>query len=103
MIIEYIRYEVPTERRDDFEHAYGEAQESLRASRHCQGWELSRCVEEPTSYMLRIEWDSVEGHLQGFRRSDEFRSFFASIRAYVNDIREMRHYELTEVIGKGVG
>jgi quinol monooxygenase YgiN len=99
MIIEYIRYEVPEDRRDAFERAYAEAEGSLRASSHCVGWELSRCVEEPSSYILRIEWDSIEGHLQGFRRSAEFRTFFASIRPYVNDIQEMRHYERTAVAG----
>jgi hypothetical protein len=47
---------------------------------------------------LRIEWDSVDGHMQGFRSSPEFRTFFAAIRPYIGDIQEMRHYEKTAVI-----
>ncbi len=47
--------------------------------------------------MLRIEWDSAEGHLQGFRSSPEFREFFANVRPYVGAIAEMRHYEATPV------
>lgn len=98
-IIESIRYEVAEDRREAFEGAYAEAQASLRASSHCRAWELARCVAEPASYILRIEWDSVEGHLQGFRQIAEFRTLFAAIRSYVNDIREMRHYEHTAVAG----
>jgi hypothetical protein len=58
-------------------------------------------VEAPASYILRIEWDSAEGHMQGFRRGPEFPAFFAAIRPYVGEIAEMRHYALTSVGGRG--
>ena len=103
MIVEYIRYTVPAERRDAFERGYGAAQAPLAASPHCLAYELARCVEDPTQYVLRIEWDSAEGHLQGFRRSAEFRTFFAAIRPFVDGIAEMRHYERTAVAGRGSG
>jgi hypothetical protein len=45
--------------------------------------------------VVRIEWDSEEGHLSGFRRSSEFRSFFEAVGPFVNDIAEMRHYLVT--------
>ena len=99
MIVEYIRYAIPAERAAAFEAGYAAAQAALDASPHCLGWELSRCTEEPTSYILRIEWDSADGHLQGFRRGPHFREFFAAIRPFVNDIQEMRHYERTAVVG----
>lgn len=97
MIVEYIRYAVTEDRRAGFEAAYAEAQAALRASPHCLGWELARCADEPGRYILRIEWDSAEGHLAGFRRSPGFRAFFAAIRPFVGDIEEMRHYERTAV------
>ncbi|MDQ3412721.1 MAG: antibiotic biosynthesis monooxygenase [Chloroflexota bacterium] len=100
MIVEYIRYAIPADRQAAFEAANGEAQTALAASPYCQRWELSRCTEEPASYILRIEWDSLAGHLQGFRRSPEFRAFFAAIGPYVDDIQEMRHYTLTAVAGE---
>jgi len=101
MIVEYIRYTIPAERRDAFEAGYGEAQRALAASGHCLGWELSRCVEESSSYILRIEWDSAEGHMQGFRKSPEFAAFFAAVRPFFHDIAEMRHYEATAVRSAG--
>jgi len=95
VIVEYIRYKIDSGRSNEFERAYARAQEPLAASSHCHAYELARCVEEPDHYILRIEWDSIEGHMQGFRRSAEFRDFFSQIRPYVNDIQEMRHYEVT--------
>ena len=99
MVIEYIRYRIPDERRADFERAYAEAQSSLAESDHCYGWELSHGIEEPDNYILRITWDSVEGHEQGFRKSPEFGPFLQAIRPFIGDIAEMRHYEVTEVKG----
>lgn len=101
VIVEYIRYHIDAERRRAFEDGYATAQAALRSSPHCLGWELGRCVDDPTEYILRIEWDSAEGHLQGFRGGPQFRTFFAAIRPFVGDIQEMRHYEVTAVRGVG--
>lgn len=99
MVVEYIRYQIDDARSGPFEDAYERAQASLTASPHCLSYELARCVEEPASYILRIEWDSVDGHLKGFRASPGFRAFFAAIGPFVNDIQEMRHYDLTHITG----
>ena len=100
MIIEYIRYRIPAEQHEAFESAYTKAQQPLKDSIHCFTYELSQCVEEPECYMLRIEWDSIDGHMQGFRRSAEFREFFSHIQPFVGQIVEMRHYQKTAIVGK---
>ncbi len=97
MILEYIRYSIPEGRRTDFEQAYDDASRVLDASEHCLRYEVSRGVEEPASYVVRIEWDSIEGHERGFRRSPEFSTFLQSVRPFFDNIEEMRHYELTPV------
>jgi quinol monooxygenase YgiN len=97
MVVEYVRYTIPEASRADFEAAYLHASSVLDESEHCLDYELSRCTEEPGSYILRIEWDSAEGHMQGFRRSPRFPAFFAAVRPYFDSITEMRHYEVTGV------
>lgn len=94
MIVEYTRYKIDSTRRKTFEAAYTKAGVSLEASSHCLAYEFSRCTEDPEHYILRIEWDSEEGHLKGFRLSPEFRAFFAAVQPFVKDIEEMRHYEV---------
>jgi len=94
MIVEYTRYKIDSTRREPFEMAYKKAVDSLEASTHCLAYELSHCAEDPDRYILRIEWDSEEGHLKGFRSSPEFRAFFAAVQPFVKDIEEMRHYEV---------
>ncbi|WP_395988862.1 group II truncated hemoglobin [Actinomadura sp. 9N407] len=101
MIVEYIRYRIGRQDADEFESAYARAAVSLAAAPQCVEYELSRCVEEPESYILRITWTSAEDHLQGFRGGEHFPAFFAEIRPYVKQIEEMRHYERTPVRGAG--
>ncbi|MEV1333063.1 antibiotic biosynthesis monooxygenase [Micromonospora costi] len=101
MIVEYIRYRVAPERRDEFESAYRRASVALAAAPQCVDYELSRCVEQPECHVLRITWTSAEDHLRGFRTGPHFGPFFAEIKPYVGDIEEMRHYEVTGVAGDG--
>jgi quinol monooxygenase YgiN len=97
MIIEYIRYTIPPEQAEEFEAAYQQASRALDASEHCLGYELSRGVEESQNWILRIGWDSLEGHEQGFRSSAEFRPFFEAVRPFFDEIQEMKHYAATSV------
>jgi quinol monooxygenase YgiN len=95
MVVEYIRYTIDAGRAEAFEQAYRRASEALKASEHCERYEVTRCTEDPTQHVVRIEWDSEEGHLSGFRQSPEFRRFFEAVGPFVHDIDEMRHYEVT--------
>jgi quinol monooxygenase YgiN len=100
MIVEYIRYKIESEQHKEFEDAYDKAGKSLRASPHCIQYELSNCIEEPKSYILRIEWDSQDGHLKGFRTGPEFQTFFEAVRPFYNNIEEMHHYNVIHAIGR---
>lgn len=99
-VTEYIRYRIEPSAHEAFEAAYRRAQASLRQSPHCLGYALGRCVEEESAYILRIEWDSMSGHLEGFRKGPHFAAFLAEIRGYINNIEEMRHYRTTDVAAR---
>lgn len=97
MIVEYIRYVIPEARAAEFGSAYQAARTALDGSEHCHAFELARGVEEPENWILRIEWDGLEGHEKGFRSSPEFASFFAAVKPFFGDIAEMKHYAPTEI------
>jgi truncated hemoglobin YjbI/quinol monooxygenase YgiN len=101
MIVEYIRYRVPEERRDAFLADCGRAAQVLARAPQCVDYELSSSVDEPACHVLRITWTSADDHLQGFRCGPLFPDFLAAVRPHEGDIVEMRHYERTPVRGSG--
>ena len=96
MVIEYIRYTVPAGMAEDFVTAYRKASDVLAGDPHFLAFELARGVEQPGHFVVRIEWDSVEGHELGFRASPRFGEFFAAVRPFVADIEEMKHYAVQQ-------
>ena len=100
MVIEYIRYEVPAARHEEFLAAYKSAAKELESSSHCVSFEIAEGVEEPNNFTVRIEWDSLDGHMKGFRGSTQFASFFSKVKPFFSQIREMKHYR---VAARGVG
>lgn len=94
MIVEYIRYELSTHTPEDLETAYKQAFVHLDAAPQCLSYELAQCVDAPSSFILRIEWQSAEAHMKGFRTGPDFPPFLEAIRPFVPEIKEMRHYEV---------
>jgi heme-degrading monooxygenase HmoA len=101
MVIEYIRYTVPADAAEKFEQAYRRAGVLLDGDEHCLGHEVARGLEEPEHFVVRIEWDSVEGHEQGFRTSPRFGDFLEAVRPFFAAIQEMKHYEIRDDRGHG--
>ncbi len=97
MVVEYIRYRVPAERHDEFEHAWSHARTALDEAPQCLAYEVSHGVEEPDNYVIRIEWTSLEEHVHGFRGSALFGPFFEACKPFFSQIEEMKHYERTEI------
>lgn len=101
MIVEYVRYRIPTD-PDAFVAAYRGAAASLAASPECLGWDLRRCSDDGACFILRLEWRSRSAHLEGFRKSPAFGTFLEHVRPYVEHIEEMRHYDATDVSSRTV-
>jgi quinol monooxygenase YgiN len=97
VIPEIIRYRIPVSECDAFIDAYRAAGEILKQSPNCHGFELIRSSKDAQLFLLTILWDSAEGHMQGFRRSEHFRRFFALIKPFVARIEEMEHYAYTDL------
>lgn len=102
MVVEYVRYRIPSTRHAEFLAAYRAAAEDLAASPQCHAFEISQGVEEPDNFTVRIEWDSIEGHERGFRKGPQFAAFFAKVKPFFAAIQEMKHYQVAAQ-GRGAG
>jgi heme-degrading monooxygenase HmoA len=50
-------------------------------------------VESPESFLLHIEWTSVEAHMAGFRQSPLFAEWRSHFGQFLDSAPVMTHYE----------
>jgi truncated hemoglobin YjbI len=96
-IIEYVRYRVAPERAAELVAAYRRALPHLLGSPHCRSVELRHRSDEPGAFILRLGWDSADGHMKGFRGGPTFRAFLAEIGPFIDAIEEMAHYDVVDI------
>lgn len=72
MITEIAHLTIDPAKAEAFEKAVAHAAAILRAAKGSNSMALERVIEDPARYRLRVEWDSVEDHMVGFRESPGF-------------------------------
>ena len=99
MIIELIRYRVAEGQESAFETACSQAGKSLTRSSHCLGFSLTRATAatERNRYAFTIYWDTPDGHLIGFRQSEDFAEFNRYLGPFATMIEEDQQYRKTGV------
>ncbi|MDB5075753.1 MAG: antibiotic biosynthesis monooxygenase [Chloroflexi bacterium] len=100
MIIEIATINVQEGREGEFEAAFAKAQRYIAESPHSLNYQLTRCVEHPSRYVLRIEWDSLEGHTMAFRGSDAYQEYRALLYPLYASAPEVVHYNAID-LGSG--
>ena len=93
MILERAILEVTSGAERDFEAAMGQAREVVGQAGGFRSLTLQRGIERPSTYLLLIEWDSVEDHMQGFRESELFLRWRELIGPYFAAPPEVEHYD----------
>ncbi|GIG62730.1 hypothetical protein Lfu02_71020 [Longispora fulva] len=72
MILEVALIDVVPGQEEAFAAAYAEALPLLTTTPGCQKARMTRGIESPSKFVLLVEWDSVEAHVENFRASERF-------------------------------
>ena len=75
-----------------FVEAYGGVANLLNDAEGSRGAVLHRGVEDPDSFTLIVEWDSVDAHT-ALTQTPQFESFGEAIGSYLAGQPEIRHVE----------
>lgn len=82
MITEFAEIEV----KPGFEVAFIEGVEKSRPaflrSVGCHGLALVRGVENPSKFVLQVQWESVDHHMVTFRAAPEFREWRTNVGSF---------------------
>ena len=82
-------------REAEFEEAFRQAKLIISAMPGFIGLTLSRCVERPSSYLLLVQWETLEDHTEGFRGSVEYGRWRALLHHFYDPFPVVEHF--TEV------
>ena len=92
MVLEHALIAVQPGREADFETAFETAKEQLRSSPGFSGATLSRGVEQPSRYLLLVEWATLEDHTERFRGSPAFTEWRRLLGPFFDGAPEVDHY-----------
>ena len=76
-----------------FEQAFAEAKAIIASMPGFAALTLDRCIEQPTRYLLLVEWERLEDHTEGFRGSPEYEQWRALLHHFYEPFPVVDHYE----------
>lgn len=91
MVYEQAQLSIKPGQESDFEQAMQEGVPLLAGAPGCQSAVLCRGVESPSSYLLLLQWDAVESHVQ-FTGTDEFARFGELAGPFFAGAPAMEHF-----------
>jgi heme-degrading monooxygenase HmoA len=92
MVIEIALIDVLEGREDEFAAAYAKAKPLVETTPGCRSVRMTRGVETPTRFVLLVEWDSVEAHIENFRATDRFTQWRGLIGPYFDGAPRVEHF-----------
>ncbi|WP_027499757.1 antibiotic biosynthesis monooxygenase family protein [Rhodococcus sp. UNC363MFTsu5.1] len=96
MILEHAVLHVKSGRSAEFESAFGLARSIISSMAGFRRLTLSRCIERPGTYLLLVEWDSREDHVEGFRKSPHYEQWRSLLHDFYDPFPTVEHYEQVE-------
>jgi heme-degrading monooxygenase HmoA len=93
VITEHALLEVVPGREDEFIDAMQSAKQLIAASRGFVSLRLERCLERPSGFLLLVEWEQLEDHTDGFRRSAAYEDWRAALHHFYDPFPVVEHFE----------
>jgi heme-degrading monooxygenase HmoA len=97
MILEHARLAVRPGHEDEFLAALHEAKALIARTEGFIGMEVSRCVEDPSAFLLLVEWETLEAHTVNFRESDDYQQWRSALHHFYDPMPTVEHFEVVEV------
>jgi heme-degrading monooxygenase HmoA len=99
MVIEQVRIQTKPGSEQEFEAALEQARDVIGQAHGFRSFRAMRGIEEPSTFLVLVEWETIEDHLEGFRESELFERFREAIGPYFAGPPEVTHYESPVVTG----
>jgi heme-degrading monooxygenase HmoA len=92
MVLEVALIDVVPGREDAFAAAYANGHELVASTPGCRSVRMTRGIESPSRFVLLVEWDTVEAHVENFRATERFAAWRALIGPYFAAPPHVEHF-----------
>ena len=93
MILEVAILNIKNGLSDEFEKSFKKAQLIISSMKGYISHDLKKCVEEMDKYILLVQWETIEAHEIGFRKSKEYQEWKKLLHHYYDPFPIVEHYK----------
>jgi heme-degrading monooxygenase HmoA len=93
VILEHALLPVKPGREEEFVEVFGEAKQIISSMPGFRSLTLSRCQERPSTFLLLVEWETLEDHTVGFRGSDEYQEWRRLLHDFYEPFPLVEHFD----------
>lgn len=92
MVLEVALIDVLEGREQEFAGAYAKAYQVLATTPGCRSVRMTQGIETPSRFVLLVEWDSVDAHIENFRATDRFAEWRGLIGPFFDGAPRVEHF-----------
>ena len=92
MILEIAILDVKSGQGKEFEMVFAQAQTIISSMPGYVSHQLQKCIERTDRYLLLVNWQSLEDHTVGFRKSEQYREWSRLLHDFYEPFPEVEHY-----------
>jgi len=93
MILEVAVLNIKEGLSSEFESNFQKAQRIISSMKGYISHELKKCVEKKDKYILLVNWETIEDHEIGFRRSNEYQEWKDLLHHFYEPFPIVEHYK----------
>jgi len=93
VITEHVLLPVIPGQEDEFMAAMEAAKWIIAASPGFIALSVQRCIEQPSQFLLLVQWETLADHMEGFRGSEAYGRWRAALHHFYDPFPVVEHFE----------
>ena len=93
MILEVAILNIKKGQSEAFEKAFSSAEKIISSMKGYINHQLKKCIEENDKYILLVNWETIEDHQIGFRKSKKYQQWKTELHHFYQPFPTVQHYK----------
>jgi len=92
MILEVAVLQIKKGMNSEFEQNFKKASLIISRMKGYINHQLKKCIEKENQYILLVNWETLEDHEIGFRKSEQYKEWKTLLHHFYEPFPEVLHY-----------